>query len=177
MVGGGTLVILAYSLLGRGIGCPLGGRLSDALVKRGVSRATLSIGWLALALVLFQVLSGGVTAAWVLAAIACLLGTSINLFTLISAAIAETYGVQRTASIVSFANTVAQLLGATALAASGYVGVSLGSQAGHGLAEYRGVWLTAMAGTGVTALIGTVMHVALARGRSWRAVPAAQPLD
>jgi MFS family permease len=177
VVGGGLLVIVAYSLLGRGVGCPLGGRLSDALVKRGISRATLSIGWLALALGLFQLLSRGVATAWVLAVIACLLGTSINLFTLISAAIAETYGVQRTASIVSFANTVAQLLGATALAVSGYVGISLGSQAGHGLSEYRGVWLTAMAGTGIAALIGTVMHVALARGRSWRAVPAAQPLE
>jgi MFS family permease len=177
VLGGGTLVIVAYSLLGRGVGCPLGGRLSDALLKRGVSRAALSIGWLALALVLFQLLSAGVTAAPLLAVIACLLGTSINLFTLISAAIAETYGAQRTASIVSFVNTVAQLLGATALAVSGYVGVSLGSQAGHGLAEYRGVWLTAMAGTGVSALIGTVMHVALSRGRGWPAAAAAQPTE
>ena len=72
---------------------------------------------------------------------------------------------------------MAQLLGATALAVSGYVGISLGSRAGHGLSEYRGVWLTAMAGTGIAALIGTVRHVALARGRSWRAVPAAQPLE
>ena len=76
---------------------------------------------------------------------------------------------------MSFVNTVAQLLGATALAASGYVGVSLGSQAGHGLAEYRGVWLTAMAGTGITALAGTVMHLLLARGRSWTAAAASQP--
>jgi MFS transporter, OPA family, sugar phosphate sensor protein UhpC len=177
VVAGGTLVIVAYSLLGRGVGCPIGGRLSDALVKRGISRATLSIGWLALALVLFQVLSRGVTTAWILAAVACLLGTSINLFTLISAAIAETYGVQRTASIVSFANTVAQLLGATALAASGYVGVSLGSQAGHDLTEYRGVWLTAMTGTGIAALVGTLMHLALTRGWGWRAAPAVQPLE
>lgn len=176
VVGGGTLVIVAYSLLGRGVGCPLGGRLSDWLIKRRISRATLSIGWLALALVLFQVLSTGLTTAWVLAITACLLGTSINLFTLISAAIAETYGAQRTASIVSFVNTVAQLLGATALAASGYVGVSLGSQAGHDLSEYRGVWLTAMAGTGITALIGTMIHVGLARGwRSTRVIPAVQP--
>ena len=110
-----------------------------------------------------------ITSVPMLAISAILLGTSVNLFTLISAAIAETYGAQRTASIVSFANTVAQLLGATALAASGYVGVSLGSQAGHGLAEYRGVWLTAMAGTGLAALIGTTMHLAITRG--WRGRP------
>jgi len=60
---------------------------------------------------------------------------------------------------------------------SGYVGVSLGSQAGHGLSEYRGVWLTAMVGTGMLALIGTVIHIALARGRSWRAIAAPQPLE
>ena len=147
-----------------GIRLALVRRLSDALVRRGVSRATLAIGWLLLALVLFQVLAAGVTSAWALAILTCLLGTSINLFTLISAAIAETYGTQRTASIVSFVNTVAQLFGATALAVSGYVGVSMGAEAGHGLAEYRGVWLTAMAGTGATALAGAIMHVMLARG-------------
>lgn len=161
---GGTLVIVAYSLLGRGLGCPLGGRLSDALVGHGISRSTLAVGWLVLAIVLFQRLSSGVTATWALALVVCLLGMSINLFTLISAAIAETYGAERTASIVSFVNMVAQLSGATALAVSGYVGVSLGPQAGHGLDEYRGVWLTAMVAVGVVATIGTAIHVALSKG-------------
>ena len=45
------------------------------------------------------------------------------------------------------------------------------------LSEYRGVWLTAMAGTGISALIGTVMHVALSRGRGWPAAAAAQPTE
>ena len=161
---GGTLVIVAYSLLGRGLGCPLGGRLSDALVSRGVSRASVAVGWLVLSVVLFQLLSTGVTVSWALAIVACLMGMSINLFTLISAAIAETYGAERTASIVSFMNTLAQLAGATALAVSGYVGVSLGSQAGHGLSEYRGVWLTAMVAVGVMTTVGAIVHVALARG-------------
>lgn len=170
---GGTLVIVCYSLLGRGVGCPLGGRLSDAALARGVSRPTLAIGWLVLAIALFQLLSTGVTATWALAIVAALMGVSINLFTLIAAAIAETYGTNRTASIVSFVNAVAQFAGATALAVSGYVGVSLGTQAGRGLSEYRGVWLTAMVAVGVVTALGAAMHAALVRG--WLQRPARLP--
>ena len=81
-------------------------------------------------------LSVGTTSMWSVAATVFLLGIAINSFPLITAAIADTYGAARTASIVSFVNMVAQLAGATELALSGYAGISLSAQAGNSLAEY-----------------------------------------
>lgn len=161
---GGVLAMIAYSMLGRGIGNPLGGKLSDILVRRGISRETLAILWLTLAVVLFQILSAGLTATWSLGVTAFLLGVSVNLFTLITAAASEAYGPQKTASIVSFMVMVSQLAGATALALSGYAGMSLGAGSGNALVEYRGIWLSAMVGVLLFAVPGAAMYLALTKG-------------
>ncbi len=166
VLSGGLLAVVAYSLLGRGVGCPLAGRASDIALKAGVSRTIVAMLWLAAALVLLGVLSTGMSTGWSLGITAFLLGTSINSFSLITASISDTYGPQRTASIVSFMNMVAQFAGATGLALSGYVGISLSAQAGNSLAEYRGIWLCAMAGVAVMSTMGTAMH--------WRALNVAR---
>jgi MFS family permease len=158
VLSGGLLAVMAYSLLGRGVGCPLAGRASDIAVKAGVSRTTVVVLWLATAIVLLGLLSRGVAAPWTLAVFAFLIGVSINSFSLIPASVADTYGPQRTASIVSFMNMVAQFAGATGLAVSGYAGISLSAQAGNGLAEYRGIWLSAMAGVAVMTMLGLAMQ-------------------
>lgn len=174
VLAGGLVALLAYSLTGRALGCPLAGRMSDALVRRGVSRAVVLIGWLILAMALFQMLSMGVTATWALVAIAVLLGTSVNLFALVPAAISDTFGPGRTASLSSFCNTMAQFAGATALAVSGYVGITLNAQPGNALAEYRGIWLSAVGGMAVMTLLATCAYVAVRLGRA-EAVTAAAP--
>jgi hypothetical protein len=89
---------------------------------------------------------------------AFLLGVAINSFSLIMAAIADTYGPQRTSSIASFVNMVAQFAGATGLAISGYAGISLSAQAGNSLAEYRGIWWSAMIGVAVMCSLGVLMQ-------------------
>lgn len=170
VVRGGLLALLAYSLLGRAGGCTLAGRLADMLVRRGISRTAVIIAWLVLGIGLLQLLATGVTAIWALVVIAVLLGTSVNLFALIPAAISDTFGPQRTASISSFANTMAQLSGATALAVSGYVGISLNAQPGNALTEYRGIWLSAVVGMSVMATLAICAYVALRNG--WVTRPA-----
>jgi hypothetical protein len=129
-----------------------------------VSRTTVIIGWLVLATVLFHVLSLGVTAIGSLAVIAVLLGMSVNLFSLIPAAISDRFGSQRTASLSSFANTIAQLSGATALAVSGYVGISLNAQPGNALTEYRGIWLSAEVGMAFMTILSIAAYIALRNG-------------
>ncbi len=173
VVSGGLLALFAYSLVGRAAGCPLAGRMSDVLARRGVSRTVVLIGWLVLATVLFQLLSTGVTAIWALVIIAVLLGTSVNLFALIPAAISDTFGRQRTASLSSFANTMAQLSGATALAVSGYVGISLSAAPGNALAEYRGIWLSAVVGMTVMTVLSIGSYLALRNGWVSRPAPVA----
>src|SRR5213592_2839900 len=46
VVSGGLLALVAYSLIGRAIGCPLAGKITDRLAKRGVSRTAVLIAWL-----------------------------------------------------------------------------------------------------------------------------------
>jgi MFS family permease len=172
VVAGGVLALVAYSLIGRAAGCPLAGRFSDLCVRWGVSRTAVLIGWLLLGMALLQILSTGVTAIWALAIIAALLGTSVNLFSLVPAAISDTFGTQRTASFASFCNTMAQLSGATALAVSGYVGISLNAQPGNALTEYRGIWLSGVVGMAVMAVLAAAAYTALRNGWVTRPAPA-----
>ena len=141
------------------------------LVRRGVSRTAVLIGWLVVGMVLLEMLALGVTAIWALALITMLLGTSVNLFSLVAAAISDTYGPQRTASLSSFANTMAQLAGATALAVSGYVGISLNAQPGNALTEYRGIWLSGLVGMAIMTALALGAYVALRTG--WVTRPTA----
>jgi MFS family permease len=163
---GGVLALLAFSLVGRAIGCPLAGRMSDALVKRGVSRASVLIGWMLLAIVLFHLLGTGVVSIALLAVIAALLGTAVNLFGIVPAAFSDRYGAERTASLSAFANTLAQLSGATALALSGYVGISMNAQPGNALTEYRGIWLCAEVGMGILTALAILSYVMARRLRA-----------
>jgi sugar phosphate permease len=173
VVAGGFFAMVAYSLLGRGIGLPVAGKLSDMLVRRGVSRTAVVIAWLVVVIVLFQVLSMRVTALWLLAGIAVLAGTSVNCFTLITASVSETYGPHKTASVAGFINMCGQLVGATSLAVSGYLGVFMRGGSTDALAEYRGVWLSGVATVSVTAIIGTGIYVAL-KHRAASAAPVPQ---
>ena len=169
VVSGGLLAFVAYSLVGRTMGCPLAGKISDMFAKRGVSRTAVLIGWLIFAIIALQILSMGVSTIWALGIVFALLGALVNLFSLVPAAISETYGSQRTASISSFANTLAQFSGATALAVSGYVGVSLNSQPGNALGDYRGIWLSGMVGMAIMATLGVAAYIACRAG--WAARP------
>lgn len=161
VVAGGVFATVAFSLCGRGIGVPLAGKLSDALVQRGIPRTVVVIAWLMLVIVLFQVLSMRITGLWLLAVTAVLLGTSVNCFTLITASVAETYGPHKTASVTGFINMLGQLVGATSLAASGYLGVVLSGGDANSLAEYQGVWLSGVVTVTVTATLGTGIYLTL----------------
>jgi len=169
VIAGGLLALIAYSLMGRAIGCPLAGKMSDMLAGRGVSRTAVLIGWLIFAIIMLQILSMGVSTIWALGIVIALLGASVNLFSLVPAAISETYGSQRTASVSSFANMMGQFSGATALWASGYVGISLNSTPGNALGEYRGIWLSGMVGMAIMATLGVAAYVACRTG--WAAGP------
>jgi MFS family permease len=170
VVAGGFFALVAYSVLGRAVGCPLAGKLTDILARRGVSRTVVLVGWLALAIALLLFLSTGVTAFWPLVAVTVMLGMTVNLFALVPAAISETYGPQRTSSVASFANMLGQFSGATALAVSGYVGISLNTQPGNALTEYRGIWLAGLAGMAIMSGLGAATYVAIRAG--WARRPA-----
>jgi sugar phosphate permease len=165
VVQGGLLALFAYSLVGRVVGCPLAGQMSDVLARRGVSRTAVLIGWCVAGIVLLAVLMSGTPTILSLGMLMALLGTSVNLFSLVPAAISETYGPQRTASVASFANTMGQFSGATALAVSGYVGVSLNATPGNALTDYRGIWLSGMVGMILMTVLGVICFVVANAGQ------------
>jgi hypothetical protein len=68
---------------------------------------------------------------------------------------------------------MAQLSGATALAVSGYVGISLNAQPGNALAEYRGIWLSGVVGMAVMAVLAISAYTALRNGWVTRPAPVA----
>lgn len=147
-------VLTTLYLAGRLIGVPISGFLSDRLVANGVSRNALAIGFLLLSALLFQLMPLGIRSTAVLGVIAFVMGISINMYPLITTAVSEAFGAEKTSSVMGFVNTLAQLSGATALLISGYLGIALNTSPGNTLEEYRGIWLIGIAGCLVTAIGG-----------------------
>jgi sugar phosphate permease len=146
-----------FYLAGRLIGPPLIGFASDRLLARGISRNALAVAFLLLSAALFQMMPIGIRSTVVLGAIAFVMGVSINMYPLITTAVSETFGSQRTSSVMGVVNTFAQLSGATALLISGYLGIALNSTPGNTLEEYRGIWLVGMIGCLAAAGIGLLL--------------------
>jgi sugar phosphate permease len=153
-------VLSTLYLAGRLVGVPLCGFVSDRLTQRGIPRNSLAIGFLLLTAVLFRLMPAGIGSTAVLGAIAFLMGISINMYPLSTTAVSETFGAQKTSSIMGFLNTFAQLSGATALLISGYLGIALSSAPGNTLEEYRGIWLVGIVGCIVTAVAGITFSLA-----------------
>ena len=147
-----------FYVLGRSVGTPVGGKISDILVRHGISRFTIAVGSLLVTIVFLSILSGGITQQVYLCILGFCLGVSINMWTLVTAAVSEHYPVRATASAMGFINMFGQFCAATALLASGYLGVSLNSQPGNAIEEYRGIWLVGIATCALTALLGTLVQ-------------------
>jgi MFS family permease len=150
-------VLSTLYLAGRLVGVPICGFVSDRLVARGISRNSLAIGFLLLTAGLFQLLPAGVRSTAVLGLIAFLMGVSINMYPLVTAAVSERFGAEKTSSVMGLVNTVAQFSGATALLISGYLGIALNSAPGNTLEEYRGIWLVGITGCLTTAVAGATI--------------------
>jgi len=153
----GGVIGLVY-VLGRSFGTPVAGKVSDILIRYGISRLTVSLGALMMTIVFLTALSAGTARRLALVGVAFCLGVSINMWTLITAAVSERYGAQKTASVMGFINMFGQFCAATALLASGYLGVSLNSQPGNAIEEYRGIWLVGLAGCVATAFLGIIIN-------------------
>jgi len=166
VVAAGLLTTIGYWLAGQGLCVAILGRISDALLKRGKSRTTLAIASLAITAVSFQLLSTGPTVIWFLWLSAILLGMTVNSFTLVVADASEAYGPEKTGSVSAFMNTVGQLIGATALAVSGYIGIGLSAGARESLSEYQGIWLSGVAWVVALTLAGSGLYYLTIRNRS-----------
>jgi MFS family permease len=152
-------VLSSMYLVGRLVGPPVVGWISDRILVRGISRLSLALGFSFLAAVLFQLMPMGIRSTVALGVMAFLMGIAINMYPLITTAVSEAFGSQRTSSVMGFLNTFAQLSGATALLISGYLGIALSSTPGNTLEEYRGIWLVGLVGCLGTAIVGILLSL------------------
>src|SRR5262245_5401252 len=164
-------VLSTLYLAGRATGVPIAGFISDRLITRGISRKSIAIGFLFFTVLLLRMMPMGIESTSMLGVTAFLLGMSINMYPLITTAMSETFGPEKTSSVMGVLNMVAQFSGALALTLSGFLGVAL-STTGNALDEYRGIWLVGTVGCIATAFIGIAISY-FAKSRKPVEAPAA----
>jgi sugar phosphate permease len=139
IVAGGAMATLY--VLGRTIGTPMVGKLSDVLLKKhGVPRAAvILVGLLGIA-ALFYALTATITSVFLLGFLYFLSGVLINIFPLINASAAEIWSSRTEGFSMGMINTVGQLAGAAALSASGFLAVKYSVAGGAFHTEFLGIW-------------------------------------
>ncbi|MBI4551869.1 MAG: MFS transporter, partial [Candidatus Latescibacteria bacterium] len=149
---GGTLGALYVA--GRSFGTPLAGKLSDALLAKGISRVMGMTAGVFIAALLFLLLTLDLPSIAPLVVVSILMGVTINLFPLMNAAVVEVWGMRATGTALGVINTVAQLVGASTVAISGLFGVQLGDWTSAALVQYRGIWYLGLVGCAGAGLAG-----------------------
>lgn len=143
MVAGGMMA--SVYVAGRILGTPLLGKLSDVLLVRYNVPRTLIIACFHIFITISMfVLSHRMPSSFLFAALVFVIGAAINMFPLVNAAVAEIWPIKASGALMGMVNTVGQLIGASALAYSGFMAEKF-SIAGAGYSfEYRGIWYLAM---------------------------------
>lgn len=143
MVAGGMMA--SVYVTGRIIGTPLLGKLSDFLLVRYSVPRTLIIACFHIFITLSMfILSHRMPSSFLFAVLVFVIGAAINMFPLVNAAVAEIWPIKTGGALMGLVNTVGQLIGASALAYSGFMADKF-SIVGAGYSfEYRGIWYLAM---------------------------------
>jgi sugar phosphate permease len=139
MVAGGAMATVY--VLGRVIGTPLVGKLSDVLLKKHQTPRSVVIfgGLLGIAL-MFYVYTTPIPSTLSLGILAFYSGIIINIFPLINASAAEIWSIRTAGFSMGIINTVGQFAGALALSASGYMAVKYSIKGGAFYTEFLGIW-------------------------------------
>jgi sugar phosphate permease len=139
IVAGGAMATL-YSL-GRVIGTPLVGKLSDFLLKKfAVPRAVVIFVGLLLIAGLFYAFTTPLNNVFLVGLLSFACGALINIFPLINASAAELWSIRTSGLSMGIINTVGQLAGAACLSASGFMAVKFSMTNGAFYTEFLGIW-------------------------------------
>ncbi|MDR3563971.1 MAG: MFS transporter [Negativicutes bacterium] len=139
MVAGGAMATVY--VLGRVIGTPLVGKLSDVLLKKyAIPRAVISFAGLLGIAALFYAFTTAISTVLMLGVLSFLSGILINIFPLINASAAEIWSIRTAGFSMGIINTVGQFAGAMALSASGYMAVKYSIEGGAFYTEFLGIW-------------------------------------
>jgi sugar phosphate permease len=155
IVAGGAIAT-AY-VLGRVIGSPIVGQISDILLRKyGVPRTVVMAACQATGIVIFGLLTLPIPSAFLIGLLAFAGGTFFNTFPLVNATLAEMLTVKAAGFSMAVVNTVGQLGAATALLASGYMAEHFATKGSFYLG-FVGIWYLGI----LTAIIGLVAALVL----------------
>ena len=157
IVAGGAMA--TFYVLGRTIGTPLVGKLSDALLRRyGVPRsAIIFVGLLGIA-ALFYAFTTSIATVFVMGVLCFFSGVLINIFPLINASAAEIWSSRTEGFSMGIINTVGQFAGAGALSASGFLAVKYSVAGGAFRTEFLGIWYLGIV-TSISAAVAALYMV------------------
>jgi len=139
MVAGGVMATLY--VMGRVVGTPLVGKLSDILLKRlNTPRSVVIMGGLLGIAAMFYAYTTPISSSVWLGLLAFYSGIVVNIFPLVNASAAEIWSIRTAGFSMGIINTVGQFAGALALSASGYMAVKFSVQGGAFYTEFLGIW-------------------------------------
>jgi sugar phosphate permease len=139
IVAGGAMATVY--VLGRVVGTPLVGKLSDVLLKRfAIPRAVVIFVGLVGIAALFYGFTTPLASVFSLGALSFLSGILINIFPLINASAAEIWSIRTAGFSMGIINTIGQFAGAVALSASGFMAVRYSIPGGAFHTEFLGIW-------------------------------------
>jgi MFS family permease len=139
VVAGGAMATVY--VVGRVIGPPLVGKLSDVLLRNyGVPRAAVIFAGLLGVAALFYAFTTPHATVFLLGVLSFSTGVLINIFPLINASAAEIWSVRTEGFSMGTINTIGQFAGAGALSASGFMAVKYTIAGGGFYTEFLGIW-------------------------------------
>jgi MFS transporter, OPA family, sugar phosphate sensor protein UhpC len=134
-------VIVTMFIIGRMLGTPLVGKLSDYLLKQyGTPRSVLIAAILFLTAVMYYVFTLPMPSVYCIGALSMVSGCLVNSFPLINAACAEIWPMRVCGFNNGIINTIGQFAGASALGASGFWAVKYAVKGGSYFTEFQGIW-------------------------------------
>jgi sugar phosphate permease len=156
IVAGGAMATVY--VLGRVIGTPLVGNLSDVLLRKfAIPRAVvIFVGLLGIA-ACFWAFSMPIPNVFLMGLLSFASGVLINIFPLVNAQAAEIWSIRTAGFAMGIINMVGQFAGAIALSASGFMAVKFSIKGGAFYTEFLGIWYLGV----LTSLLAAVAALAV----------------
>lgn len=152
IAGGGMASIY---VIGRVVGTPVVGWISDKLLKHGYPRAAVIGAGLVLIGLTFFLFTQHIPNTLMLGALAFFAGVVINIFPLVNASAAEIWSVRSAGFTMGIINMVGQFAGAIALSVSGFMAAKYSVAGGAFYTEFLGIWYLGI----ITSFLGALATV------------------
>ncbi|HWR29404.1 MAG TPA: MFS transporter, partial [Negativicutes bacterium] len=143
VVAGG--VIGTIYVIGRLIGNPLLGKLSDFLMTRFTIPRLMVVAVIhTITFIGLVIMTMPIPSVVILSVLAFIFGFSTNSYALVGTATAEIWSLKASNFTMAFQNTLGQLVGATVLSMSGFMAIKFAVKGAGVHSEYQGIWYLGM---------------------------------